>query len=373
MPVLEIFAVQLDLSWVLLLVLVRELAQMLPVLVQAHFRRRKMKDFLRSRATPLFSPGNRHRLVLLDPDAIDNVCGGIIGQGPSFCLKHGCTKTHQGAQAPILANHFYICRDNKMTAAFMDPCVSKFKLEQDLIDSFDNYQTVFPFDKWIVKFSILNNATYPMSLAELDSEECALVQAKAQRTPKVSKFKSTKEDAPLSLTLTPYKPSYLNQPIAVDDIDAVPQNIGTIFMGIEQGLVSTSTSLATVAALVEDTSSNTFKDLASVGNRVDQMESTLGKRPYELNNIFNAPTIWGSFGILATHILSLSESVEILNAQIINNNESCAITENYVSSTVKSLENSTKQLRTFCISAAGKVNAKANSALNGVAELVHEV
>jgi hypothetical protein len=196
----------------------------------------------------------------------------------TFLLKIWLHQKSSRCKSNSLTKSFLHPEGQQDKHCFLDPCVSKFKLQEDLFDHFNNYQTVCTGEEWLKKFSILNESALPMSLMELESEEIGILEAKAQRTPCITKLKATKEDKPpLSLLLTPYKPHVLHQEF--DENMFAASNLENIFTVIEEGLVATSTSMGEIAALIETSSTDNFKELISVASWFDQANGSTATCP----------------------------------------------------------------------------------------------
>jgi hypothetical protein len=135
------------------------------------------------------------------------------------------------------------------------------------------------------------------SFNTVEIEEFYVDQAINHRTPlKMSKRSADKLNY---FELTPYKKQIIE--LTLDSFRGQDDSISVglnLLRPMDDALFETSTNLLKLIKSYDDT----VVDLSSVSVKVDTIQGTIGNQVININEEFQAPTLWGSVAVLAGHI-----------------------------------------------------------------------
>ena len=262
------------------------------------------EDFFSDEKQSGINAGNRVKIYQLPVDIknYNKVCRKLIGQGGTFCIKEGCTRSHRGAgEANTSPGTFYV-KTRTNDSVFIEPSVTSNKLTEEVIEVWEASR--YTLDEWAAKFSIANeNSEPPLNSQILEDTENVKNYIKITKTPlKVPRDPIDKDDLTL-FEASPYKRKF-------DDEDSFLNsdlNISVIkdfFLHVESGLESLSTAYVDTAGDVRIVKATIEKDHRTLLSRIQDIEGMLGKRP-RMDTKYQAPTIWGSVSLVAETLENL--------------------------------------------------------------------
>jgi hypothetical protein len=143
----------------------------------------------------------------------------------------------------------------------------------------------------------------PASEAILEAKQhFANRAAEAHRTP--GKRKAATVDSPFALRMSPYRrqlmerqPADEEDPFALDSEEALE-----ILRKLDDGLEKTTSALLVFTSEYEDSAKEENLGLRALEHKLDKLSREVGSKPRALTAEIDAPTVWGSFGALASKV-----------------------------------------------------------------------
>ena len=249
---------------------------------------------------------NLYKLIRTPVDSTGSsfvsMCKGIVGQGVGFCTKIECdTKSHRFKKAVVRANYLYVLKQNG-SVAFLEPCISGENVDEELLQELMTDKKTL--SDWNNKFSIINKIDKIASKSSIEVEEFYFENMKAYKTP-AKPSKSSVRGFSL-LEVSPYKRQNYDS-AGVDD-DSEVAKIYDVLRGVDYGLEETSNLLIRVVANQDNIIEEKNKEFNSVSTKLQSLEDVVGRRIDEVHEDYQAPTIWGSVALLASHINTVNEA-----------------------------------------------------------------
>jgi hypothetical protein len=217
-----------------------------------------------------------------DSPPLFTMCKGVVGQGSAFCMRDDCDiRSHKTKKASVKPNY-----------KIDEVCFNELKhIKLDL-------------NNWSKKFSVIYNVDTVASIDAVEMEEFYIEQAINQRTPLKTSLKGP--DTLNYFELTPYKRQFDNitRDELVDDDNVI--SIGLKFLRpINDSLFETSSNLLKLRAAHDDH----VIQLSAACAKADVLQSIVGNQSLDISEDYQAPTLWGSVAVLATHINRINDIV----------------------------------------------------------------
>ena len=268
----------------------------------------------RDRTTSMMTPDNLYKLFCTPyaENDFEKLCKGVVGQGVGFCTRTDCDiKAHRTKKAFVLANCLYVLKQSG-TVAFVEPSTGKDKMDEDLFEELMNAKNSL--SEWNNKFTILNNVDKKASKITMEVEEFYSETMKAYKTPLKGKLDTGSE---LSfLDITPYKRQLLDTINFEDDSELL--KFQDVLQGIDLGLEETSNLVVRVVANQDKIAEEKNKEVNAVSTKLQTLEDLVGHRVVEIHEEYQAPTIWGSVALLASHINSVNDAMREIDPKLGN-------------------------------------------------------
>ena len=118
------------------------------------------------------------------------------------------------------------------------------------------------------------------------------------------------------LDVTPYK-RQLIETINFEE-DSELGKVHDILQGIDIGLEETSNLVIRVVENQDKIAEEKNKGFNAVSTKLQTLEDLVGHRVDEIHEEYQAPTIWGSVALLASHINSVNEVLKNMDPKIGN-------------------------------------------------------
>jgi hypothetical protein len=259
------------------------------------------------------------------------LCFGSVGVGnAAFCIRPNCRiKAHVDAKVKICdeleESRIFIIRSPGSTA-FLEPSVSANKVSPEVLASWETQQ--FTLSEWNREFcavEIANDVT--ASMAEIKEEASFLMRAKDFRTPSKRSRESTSISSELHklmgdgpdrqfithTRLMPVVESLEDEETDLQDGVLVGEGDNNKLLTKAVTEIETSVvSLGEAMVMLSEQSHNRFvsvdHEAKLVAGAVHTMNSHLGM-PIELDERFEAPTLWGTTAFIADEVSKLNQDV----------------------------------------------------------------
>ena len=130
------------------------------------------------------------------------LCQGVIGQGGTFCVKHGCgVSTHRTTKFQVVPESLYVLKNAE--AAFVEPYVQTSRLADGLLEGW--VTEVAKLVDWRKRFGLVNAASDDIvTKAELERGEDAFMRAQDFKTP-AKRRRDEEDDVAMQLQFSPYR------------------------------------------------------------------------------------------------------------------------------------------------------------------------
>jgi uncharacterized protein YoxC len=186
----------------------------------------------------------------------------------------------------------YVSKPN--STAFIEPTVPKIKLDDTYYQELKNSR--YTLSEWITKFAIMNKIEDKKATTDkIGIEKFYVVEAIKHQTP--LRTGQAAKDNLNYFDLTPYKRQINDSTttIKLENNVAVPMDL----LGVmDDGIYETSSNLLRLIASHD----SYVDDLVTVITKVDGLQNMLGNRSDNMEEDFQAPTLWGTVALLATFI-----------------------------------------------------------------------
>jgi hypothetical protein len=111
----------------------------------------------------LGSPAQRYKLMCLphDEESLDLLCSGLIGQGPTFCIRKYCQIVHQGGKVSINPGDVHVVKQSN-TAVFLEPSAPGNLLAEDLFIKWMDERVTL--DEWSHSLTVVRSSGTPVTM-----------------------------------------------------------------------------------------------------------------------------------------------------------------------------------------------------------------
>ena len=223
------------------------------------------------------------------------ICGRVLHQGVVFCMNRGCTINHRANDtANLVQGELYVVRSTEKgrLAAFVEPSCQSTKIDPGFVEKWVTWSKSL--EAWIKIFRLATNTMEVNDNASFENmmkEKAVMDTIRTSKTPR----KTLKEES--GSVPPPVYTSFLSKkegekPKALEDRFV---HIDRAFLLMSEEIMKMYEKNLTLKQLL--TESTSHLDL-----RLTELQDDVGKKPSHLDVAFDAPSIWGTIGTLATTV-----------------------------------------------------------------------
>lgn len=243
----------------------------------------------------------KHRLWKV-PDSTDSLCFKLIGQGGVFCITSNCTTNHRGVKFfHPLPGEIYVMKSPE--TAFVAPIMKADILGDTIWERWSSEANTL--EEWNERFDLVHQEHEYPSLRDPSSKisEEDLIATGEQKT-SIMKFK------------TPFKKSKPDSDdVIMRSLVSLPDSITQLQLDDDESPNEFMLSqLQSMGKAIQNVYSNYQLDneinvqgLRKLELNVNKFSSDLGTKPSNLDEKFNAPSLWLSLALMADQINELQE------------------------------------------------------------------
>jgi len=248
-------------------------------------------------AMPLLSSQRKYKLWMV----VDKICFKVIGQGSTFCINKRCSKSHRNTtcnkQLSPSPGEIYVLKAPSI--AFVTPSINSKVLSHEVIDKwFEQSSTL---DDWYQRFLLVKEEVENPEL-RLPSQKISKldIEAKNEFVSAALAFKTPrKKTVSIPNTLAISVPEYLT---LADQLDSSEN----IYKVLDERFSSLSLILESMFETTQNQNSISIEGLQSFDLKIERLHNSLGSRPSNLHQNFQAPNIWLSVALIADTVTSIS-------------------------------------------------------------------
>lgn len=265
--------------------------------------------------------------------SLSSTCFGSVGVGnASFCVRQNCViKAHVDSKIEVWSSmldddRIFIERSPGSTV-FSEPFVGASQVPTEVWSNWQRQQfTLAEWNREFCAIEIANDAT--ASLAEIKEEASFLVKAKDFRTPSKRAREASSSASDLGRMMWGAGDKFLPHarllPVVEteDELNELIEGEGvdeTVLTKVVSQVESSMVALGEALGVVTDQTHNRFVELERESNlvagAVHTLVSSIGS-PVDLDDRFEAPTLWGTTTFIADEVVRMSSYVMGLDLEV---------------------------------------------------------
>ena len=250
----------------------------------------------------IYDDDKKYKLIRIGNSS--QFCGNVMGQGVYFCTNRNCTVGHRESGHVKLADgQLYVKKTGETgkSKAFALPTISSTELDDQVVEKWlAMNQTLH---SWSRNFRLakrtIDDGTYP-NTDNLLKEKKEMTDLRKYKTPKKAPMEKSSEANP--------SPSFKR--FASDDKEGASDEEEEQFKNHVDGnfeiLHNEMKKMKDKQATMFDIFQNTSQ---SINLRLGELQDDVGIKPSHLSAEFDAPSLWGTLGILVNTVEELRNKV----------------------------------------------------------------
>jgi len=235
-------------------------------------------------------------LCITDPKLM---CGGVMGQGTTFCANYKCTIKHRTKEEINLKRgQLFVLKscEKKKAVAFKSPTIDSERVEDSLVEQW--LQMNHTLHSWSRIFRAVRSTLTKEAIVteeQLMTEKHEIKKAREYKTP--SKVKSEQKFVKSELQYSPFQadPNEPPEQSSARFMQHIEDNFSRIFDELHR-LQQNQDQLETIL----------YDNSTSFDLRLSELREDCGDKPQFLESSFDAPDLWSTIAEIVTSISAFS-------------------------------------------------------------------
>ena len=260
----------------------------------------------RSKLNAAYNQSKNYKLFIApeSPSELGEFCFKGIGDSASFCINKDCKINHNGERWLVAPGDAFIKSTNK--AAFIEPSVSSVFWEEDLKSAWLQDSTTL--SEWVHRFGLVKSKLESNNHEQISG---AAIKVENDIVSGALSFQSTRKRK----VMTKKNPITLSYDLGenISDLETKPlsmENVGSCFVNIDKGMHSVVQNLNALYNQAWSQEAENRMAFIQGEERMKLIESSVGMKPEVFLPGLEAPTVWGSLGLLGSKLVTLGGNVE---------------------------------------------------------------
>jgi hypothetical protein len=230
-----------------------------------------------------------------------DICCGLIGHGPTFCIRKNCKTTHHGGPFDVDHNTICVIKTNDVSL-FCEPISSREQVDDALFDTWQDDRVLL--DEWTERFAFIRSSREVLTDAELKASEALQEAAKNFKTPAKPTQKANDEEIQKMLELVSTEGLYKRKVKSPSDVEKIKRNdlnfLSEVIQGMEEKLEAVTRKTFILDASTEQVTKKVRVELPILFSKTSSLDATIGSKVKVEHTDFAASTVWSSIALLTT-------------------------------------------------------------------------
>jgi hypothetical protein len=230
-----------------------------------------------------------------------DVCFGLIGHGPTFCIRKNCKTTHTGGTFDVNNNAICVIKMNDISL-FCEPTLLSEQVDQTLLETWKS--ETLTLDEWTEHVGFAKASKDLVTDDKLKASEALKEAANEFKTPLKSTQKASDTEIQEMLALLPTEEIYKRKVTGPSEVEKVKTNdpvfLTKVIQGIEEKLEAATQNTMMINAEAEQVPKRVKLELPILFSKASSLDATIGKQMKNKVSEYVAPTVWSSIALLTT-------------------------------------------------------------------------